>query len=307
MPAVAQNSSGLSATILGSGSPQYSEQRAGPSVLIKFGTTEIIVDTGNGAQARLNAANVPIRQLEGIFYTHHHLDHNEEFVPFFIQALLGGNPVLLAGPAPLRAMVESTLRLYKEDIDYRLGRRGRSMGDAQGGYRISELAGGEGFSVADIKITTAKVNHTIATVAYRFDAGGRSIVISGDLTYSASLSKLAKGADYLIIDSGGTIKVGQQARGQGRAQGGAAGGNGPGRRNGGAGQGGSGQSGGPGGQRAHVTLAETAQMAAEAGVKTLILTHFTTGQIDEAATKSELRKSFAGEILFASDLTKIGF
>ena len=60
------------------------------------------------------------------------------------------------------------------------------------------------------------MNHTIATAAYRFDAGGRSIVVSGDLTYSALLSKLAKGADYLIIDSGGTIKFGQRAGGQGQ-------------------------------------------------------------------------------------------
>ncbi len=287
-PVVAQNTNGLSATILGSGSPQYNAQRAGPSVLIKFGSTEVIVDTGNGTQARLNADNVPIRQLDGIFYTHHHLDHNEEFVPFFIQALLGGNLVLLAGPAPLKAMTDSTLNLYKEDIDYRLGRGGRSISDVQGNYRISELAGGEIFSVADVKITTAKVNHTIATVAYRFDAGGRSIVVSGDLTYSASLSKLAKDADYLIIDSGGAIKTGQQTGGQGR-------GNGPG------GQGGAG-----GRQRAHVTLSETTQMATEAGVKTLILTHFTPGEIDEAATKAELRKSFAGEVLFAADMMKIG-
>lgn len=301
----------LSAVILGSGSPQYNPDRAGPSVLITYGDTKIIVDTGNGAQASLNEANVPIRDLDGLFFTHHHLDHNEEFIPIFIRSLLGGNAFQLAGPAPMTAMAESTLTLYKNDIEYRMRRSGRTLADAQGNYAIKELVGGESWTVGDIKITTAKVNHTIATTAYRFDAGGQSIVISGDLVYSASLSELAKDADYLIIDSGGTIRSGgTQRRGQGQRQG-------QGQRRGQdqAGQGGAGRGqaggqrgrGGNGGgrERAHVTLEETARMASEAGVKNLVMTHFTAGEIDEAATTAELRKGYSSAIIFAEDLMQL--
>lgn len=191
VPACAQtttNPSQLSATILGSGSPQYNSHRAGPSVLISYGETKIIVDTGNGAQASLNEANVPIRELDGLLFTHHHLDHNEEFIPIFIRSLLGGNDFEIAGPAPMAAMVDNTLTLYKEDIEYRLRRSGRTLADVRRNYKIKELAGGERFMLGGIQITTAKVNHTIATTAFRFDAGGRSIVISGNLVYSASLS-----------------------------------------------------------------------------------------------------------------------
>jgi ribonuclease BN (tRNA processing enzyme) len=293
---VAAQNTTLTATILGSGSPQYDPDRAGPSVLVQFGETDIIVDTGNGTQARLDAARVPIRYLDAIMFTHHHLDHNEEFIPIFIRALLGDSPFILAGPAPMKRMSETTLELYKEDIEYRMRRSGRTLADVKDNYSVIELVGGEKFAVGGVNVSTATVNHTIATNAIRFEAGGRVIVISGDLIYSESLSKLAKDADYLIIDSGGTIKSGGAARGGGQGRGNGQGG----ARNGG----GQGQGAG-GGQRAHVTLAETARMANEAGVKTLVLTHFTPGTIDEAATIAELRKSYAGKIVFATDLMKL--
>jgi ribonuclease BN (tRNA processing enzyme) len=283
---------GLTATILGSSSPQYDPKRAGPSVLIRSGDTTIIVDTGNGAQARLDTVRLPIKDLDGIFFTHQHLDHNEEFIPIFIRALLGGNRFMLAGPPPLARMAETTLEIYKEDIEYRMRRSGRTLADVKGNYAVRELAGGESFMLGNVQIRTAKVNHTIATTAMRFDAGGRSIVVSGDLIYSASLSALAKGADVLIIDSGGTIKTGQAQRPGG----------GPGRRQGG----GDDARGGGGNQRAHVTLEETARMASEAGAKTLVLTHFTPGEIDEAATIAELRKLYSGKIVFGADLMVVG-
>jgi ribonuclease BN (tRNA processing enzyme) len=296
------SSAALNAVIIGSGSPQFDPKRGGPSVLVRLGDTEILVDIGNGTQAQLDKLQLPIAALDGLLFTHHHLDHNEEFIPVFIRSLLGGNHFVLAGPAPMRKMVDSTLELYKADIEYRMRRSGRSLQDVKGKYTVRELTGGEKFAVGDIKISTVKVNHTIASNAIRFDAGDRSIVVSGDLIDSPALSVLAKDADYLIIDSGGTIKTGEgNARGQGAR------GEGPrgGARNGGARNAGAAGAAQQGAQRAHVNLTETARMAKDAGVKILVLTHFTNGVIDEAATIAVLRKGFAGKIIFAADLMKI--
>jgi ribonuclease BN (tRNA processing enzyme) len=274
----------LRATILGSGSPQYNPSRAGPAVLIRMGDTQILVDAGNGVQGRLEEARVRIGNLDGLFFTHHHLDHNEEFIPVFIRALLGGNRFQVSGPAPMSTMVRTTMEHYREDIIYRLGRRGGTIDSVKDNFSVTELKGGETFTLGGITIKTTPVNHTIETLAYRFDSGGTSIVISGDLTYSASLSQLARGADWLIIDSGGVIKVGETAR---PAQ--------PQRQNGGR----------AGRNRAHVTLDETARMANEAGVKGIVLTHFTPGEVDEAATIAELRKIYSGKILFGADLMEL--
>ena len=270
----------LNATIIGSGSPQFNPERTGPSVLINYKDTNIIVDTGNGTQARLNELGLKIKELDGIFYTHQHLDHNEEFIPIFIRSLLGDNNFLLVGPPPMKAMQTSTLAQYKTDIEYRMRRSGRTLKDVMDNFTVSEVSDKSTFSVGEIRVSTTKVKHTIDTIAYRFDAGGDSIVISGDLTYSESLSVLAKDAGVLIIESGGTIKLGARKRNKNK----------------------DGSSKKRPHQRAHVTLDETARMAQESGAKKIVLTHFTVGENDEPATIKELRKTYSGEIVFGSDL-----
>ena len=183
----------LTAVITGSGSPQYNSERAGPSVLIRYKDQNILVDMGNGSRANLEKINFNYRQLNGIFITHHHLDHNEEFIPVFVQTLLGGNKFEIVGPTPTKEYVSSVSSIYKKDIEYRLGRRGgRGYSASIANFTTREIGGGENFNIKDIKISTVRVNHTIETIAYRFEAGGKSIVVSGDLTYSESLSALAQ-------------------------------------------------------------------------------------------------------------------
>ena len=283
-----QNSDLLTLTVIGSGSPQFNPDRAGPSALISYKDTHIVVDTGNGTQARFNEIGLKIKELDGILYTHHHLDHNEEFIPIFIRSLLGDNKFSLAGPPPMKAMNESTLSQYKTDIEYRMRRSGRTLPDVLSNYTVKEIADKSSFTIGEIKISTTKVKHTIDTIAYRFDAGGQSIVVSGDLTYSESLPILAKDTDVLLIESGGTIKVGATRRNRNSEN-----------------RGGGSNSNPRGHQRAHVTLDETARMAKESNAKKIVLTHFTNGENDEPATIAELRKDYQGEIIFGEDLMTV--
>ena len=54
---------------------------------------------------------------------------------------------------------------------------------------------------ADLKVTTAEMVHTMYDLAYRFDANGKSIVVSGDTSYNYRLVRLATGADILVMAS----------------------------------------------------------------------------------------------------------
>nr|WP_321227102.1 MBL fold metallo-hydrolase [uncultured Psychroserpens sp.] len=278
-----EQTSQLSATIIGSGSPKYNTERSGPSVLISYQDTKILVDMGNGTQANLDKIDVNFKSIDGLLFTHHHLDHNEEFVPIFIKSLLGGNAFVIAGPEPTTAFVESTLTIYEKDINYRLAKSKRTLDDVKSKFTIKELNGSEAFTIGEIKVSSVNVNHTIETVAYRFEAGGKSIVVSGDLTYSESLPVLAKNVDYLIIDSGGAVAMGSKVRTN------------------------STRTNGSKKERAHVNLSESSLMAKEANAKHLILTHFTATTIDEEATTAELGKNYAGDISYAHDLMTIPY
>jgi ribonuclease BN (tRNA processing enzyme) len=58
----------------------------------------------------------------------------------------------------------------------------------------------ESFELDGVKITAIPVPHTLPTYAYRFEADGHSIVVSGDMQYTDKFVPFAKNADILVID-----------------------------------------------------------------------------------------------------------
>ncbi len=274
-------SGALSVTTLGTGGPRDDADRAGPSALVRFGDRRFLVDMGRDTQRRLAQAKIDLREIETLMFTHHHLDHNEEFVPILLKARLRGGGGKIIGPPGTRAYVDFLLDFYKEDSDYRAARTGRS-GDAMRNVDVLEVQGGESFQVDRVAIKTARVNHTIHTVAYRFDAGGKSIVISGDLTFSDSLVDLAADAEILVIDSGRVAAFRRESERAHTAR----------RRRGGR-------------PMAHGSVEDVASMAQRANVKRLVLTHIGSANFDETAVRSHIGKTFTGEVIFAKDLMEI--
>jgi len=277
----------LTATIIGSGSPIYNENRASASTLISLGDTHILVDMGNGTQANLNKLGFNAKNISALFLTHHHLDHNEEFVPMFIGSLLGRDNFTIMGPPNTVKLTELNLELYNEDISYRLSKTNRTLDERKNAFEVKDLKGGESFKIDDIVVTTLKVPHTIYTIAYRFDYKGQSIVITGDLTYSDELPTFAKNADYMIIDSGGMIM--QDGR----------------RKN---------KSGNKSSQsrenkkpkgNAHLNLADSSSMANKANVKNLVYTHFNSTVVDTVASMKEIQKNYSGNVIFGEDLMEL--
>jgi len=275
----------LQVTLVGTGSPQFNPDRSGPSAMVSLEGVRILVDMGTGTQARLNSLGLSPRDLDFICFTHHHVDHDAEFPAILVQAVLGSRLQQVVGPPGTARLVEFHADFYREDLAY----RGRLTGSEPRKVPVRDLKGGECFSLGNLQVRTAQVHHTIHTLAYRFDAQGRSIVISGDLSPSSALVELAKGADVLVIDGSAAASRGPRgaARSGSPAPAGAAGG-GEERRD------------RPG--RAHSSLPEVAAMAAEAGVKRLVLTHFGPGAFDEAAARSILAQTFKGDIVFGRDL-----
>ncbi|MCP4110553.1 MAG: DUF1566 domain-containing protein [Desulfobacteraceae bacterium] len=278
----------LTATIIGSGSPKYNENRASASVLISAGNTRILVDMGNGTQANLYKSGVDIRDFSALLFTHHHLDHNEEFVPLLIRSLMGRHNFTIIGPPNTVKLTKANLDLYAEDISYRLGKTKRTLADRQQAFDVRDIQGGESFNIENISVSTVKVPHTIHAIAYRFDYNGQSIVITGDLTYSEDLPKLAEDADFMIIDSGGMIMKGGRGKARNmkkfRKRRGSVKNKKTSR------------------TRAHLNLTESSMLAKQAGVKNLVYTHFTSGEIDNEASLKEIRNNYSGNVIFGEDL-----
>jgi ribonuclease BN (tRNA processing enzyme) len=261
----------FSVVTVGTGSPEYNAERSGPCALVQFKGQLFLVDAGNGTQARLNELGVPPGKFAALMLTHHHVDHNEEFAALLLRSVMRPGTSEIIGPPKTRELVDFTLKFYQEDLAYRLGRNGRTLQDL-GKAEVREVQGGEAFALGEVKVSTARMVHSIHTVAYRFEAAGQSIVVSGDTDYSENLVKLAKDADILVIDGGGAVM----------------------RRNGGGGQG--------AGAGVHANLQGVARMAQESGAKRLVLTHIPGNNVDDEATARAIGEIYKGTVIVGRDL-----
>lgn len=294
-PTYAKNSE-LTATIIGSGSPVYNAKRASAGVLITQGDTQILIDMGSGVYANLNRANIDSKTFDALMFTHHHVDHNAEFISLLTQNLVGQRPFAIFGPSDTTKFTTTLLDLYHEDFNYRLGKTGRTIEQRTKDITVKDLKGGESFTIDNIHVTTLEVPHTIETLAYRFDYQDQSIVITGDLTLSDKLPGFAKGADCMIIDSGGMKMKGQtnpQRPGQQEKKNRSANDK-------------------PQNnardrkikpeKRAHLGLEDSSLMAQQATVNNLVYTHFLPGMIDESASLAVINQHYRGNVIFSTDL-----
>jgi ribonuclease BN (tRNA processing enzyme) len=276
-----QPAADFSVIVVGSGSPEYNPQRSGPCAAIQHRGRILLVDMGNGTQARLSEAGISLRQVDAFVFTHHHRDHNEEFMPLLGQALVRGMRPEVVGPPQTKKLVDFTMDFYAEDMKYRIERTGRAASLESPDVR--EVEGGESFSLGELRVKTAQVPHTIHTCAYRFEAGGQSIVISGDLTYSDKLIELARGADVLVIDGGRGIMKGSPRRSLRQPD----------------------EGGERRGSQGHPSLEDVATMGQKSGAKCLVLTHLTRGEIDEEATITALHEVYPGRVVVGRDLLEV--
>lgn len=271
------------------GGPRVGEAgRSNPSTLILINDVPYLVDCGYGATKQLLNANVALNRLRYLFITHHHSDHNLEFGPLLYNAWITGIPthVDAYGPPGLAKMERDFFNYLKFDIDTRMVDEGRP--DPHKLVTVHEFnKAGVVLTNNDVKVSSCRVRHPPITqaYAYRFDAHDRSIVISGDTAYAPELAEFAKGADVLVHEvmylPGIEALVSRLPNAQRL--------------------------------RAHLIAAHTlaedvGKIAAQAGVKTLVLSHFVPGDdasITDDQWSADVRKHFNGRVIVGRDLMEI--
>jgi ribonuclease BN (tRNA processing enzyme) len=127
-------------------------------------------------------------------------------------------------------------------------------------------------------VTAFAVDHrpVVPAFGYRFDSGGRSIVVSGDTRPTPNLVKFARGADVLVLEAYlpehflkvDTPEVAARL------------------------------------MHYHTSAEEAGQIAAAAGVKTLVLTHLIPAGAEETF-RERAGRAFKGKIVVGSDLARV--
>jgi ribonuclease BN (tRNA processing enzyme) len=264
------------------GGPTPKKTRSGPSQIIVVGDRGYVVDCGDGVARQMMIAGV-FRTLRHVFITHHHSDHNADYGALLLLAW-GDNlktPVDTWGPPPIARMTRLFFEMNEADLSVREKDEGRPP--LRPLIHAHELRRG-GLVMKDdrVTVTCAVVDHPLVplALAYRFDCPDRSIVISGDTRRSEALIRLARGADVLVHE---TLYL-------------------------------PGAPGAPGSALrkhvvdSHTAVEEVGRIAQEAGVKTLVLSHFVPAENPPVSDEQWLHGAgvhFRGRIVVGRDLMEL--
>lgn len=280
---------GTKLILLGTGGgPRPRKASAGSAQVIVSNGLAYVVDCGDGVARQLAFAGVPLPSLRHVFVTHQHSDHTADYGNLILLAWTAGlrTQVDAWGPPPLERMTRLFFEMNAADIETRIANEGRVPLAPL--VRVHELhAAGAVMADDTVTVTAALVDHppVVPAFGYRFDARDRSIVISGDTAPSANLVKLAAGADVLVHSAMYPAAIDRLvARVPNAAALKAS-------------------------ILAHQTSAEDAgRVAREAGVKTLVLSHFVPPddpEVTEAMWLDAARRHFRGTVIVGRDLLEI--
>src|SRR6185503_10104966 len=197
--------SAITAILIGTGYPRPNAQHAGASVIVTTGDEWFVVDAGRGTTMRIAATSEDYAKLRAVFLTHLHSDHTAGLPDLFITSWQFGRkrePLQLYGPAGTQKLADGMLQFFQYDIHMRRDVLEKHPG-AGATIRVHTLREGIVYDDGKVKVTAFLVDHRPVEPAFgfRFDSGGKSIVISGDTKPSENLIKFAKGADVLIHEA----------------------------------------------------------------------------------------------------------
>ena len=270
------------------GGPRPRKSSSAAAQVVLAGGAAYVIDCGDGVARQLVRADVPLSSLRHIFLTHQHSDHTADYGNLILLAWTAGlsTRVDTWGPSPLAKMTKLFFEMNASDIGTRIADEGRPPLSPL--VHVHELSkAGVVMQDEHVKVTTALVSHppVVPAFGYRFDAADRSIVISGDTAPSENLIALARGADVLVHDAMFPAGVDRLVAGVVNA-------------------------------RTlkqsilshHTSAVDAGRVARQAGVKTLVLSHFVPAEdpvITDQMWIDAARTHFAGTVIVGKDLMEI--
>jgi len=279
--------------ILGGGTPTPTPSRFGSSYVFQFDKNQLMIDCGPAATQKLVNAGFWPTEIDYLFITHHHFDHDADLPCFLLcrwdQSIGKENRLQIYGPTLTEKITQGIIGedgLFAHDWKARVNHplsqrihvnRGGKLPRKPPIVFSKDIGPGEVIEKDDFKVTTALAEHVqpyLDSLAYRIDTKEGSAVFTGDTQPCDSVIELSKGADALVCMCWDDQEV-MDSTGEMQGQCGTVG---------------------------------AAEMAQKSGVRKLVLSHVGPNLSQESVTEkaiSDVGAVFDGEVVVAKELMQI--
>ncbi|HJN88367.1 MAG: MBL fold metallo-hydrolase [Dehalococcoidia bacterium] len=278
--------------LLGTGTPTPTPDRFGSSHVIEVAGEYLMFDCGPAATHKLVKAGLWPTQIDYLFFSHHHFDHDVDYPCFLLcrwdQSVGKENQLKVYGPTLTETITDRILGeeigAFSHDWKARINNagsqrvyvnRGGTLPRKPPSVDVHDIGPGLVHTGKDWKVTAAVAEHAqpwLDCLAYRLDSSEGSIVFTGDTRPCESVTGLAKDADVMLCMCWGHTGD-MDATGEG--------------------------------QTSMCGTLGAAAMAQEAGVKRLVLVHTGPGLCRPGSMEKgigDIKKVYDGELVFGEEL-----
>jgi len=279
--------------VLGAGTPTPTPTRFGSSYVTELAGDQVMVDCGPATTHKLVKAGLWPTDIDYLFFTHHHFDHDVDYPCFLLcrwdQSIGKENQLQVYGPTLTEKITEGIIGedgVFAHDWKARVSHpasqnvhvnRGGTLPRKPPEVFAKDVQPGRVYSASDWEMSAAQAEHVqpyLDSLAYRLDSPEGSIVFTGDTEPCQAIVDLARDADVMLCmcwDDQAAMELNGEASRQ-------------------------------------CGTTDAARMAQEAGVKKLVLVHVGANLSRHPVMEKgigDIKRIYDGEVVFSDELMTI--